>query len=219
MSKDSASDISLVVLAVCATVVTGLVVKDRLWPASTAPQQTTSKVKDWRAYANAGHRTGPAGAPVTIIEFSDFECPYCRQFAAVLDSVRAEFGDRIATVYRHYPLERIHVNARAAAIASECGAEQGHFAQMHDALYAIQDSLGRVPWRAVAERAGVPKLDDFDQCLSDKRSVEVIDRDMAAGVTIGLNATPTVLVNDIRLSRAPTRGELQALVREALRDQ
>lgn len=182
----------------------------------TATPPLTAEVPEWRSFAASGQRIGPADAPVTIVEFSDFQCPFCAVAAETLRDLRERFGDSIAIVYRHFPLTEIHPHATAAAIASECAAEQGRFEAFHDALFASQDSIGRVDWTWFASRAGLAQAEAFENCIAEERTAPVVARDEAAGRTLGVAGTPTLLVNDRRLLGRADGALLDSLVSAAL---
>jgi protein-disulfide isomerase len=152
-AKERLQNTASVVLVVCALTVTGLLVRQQLFPPAAVAAVPVTRVKDWQPLSQVGNVMGPRGARVTIVEFSDFQCPFCGQAAQALQGVRERYPD-VAIVYRHLPLEA-HPHAFAAAVASECAAEQGAFQAFHDHLFAHQDSIGVTPWDSVAHRAGV----------------------------------------------------------------
>lgn len=204
-------NLATVVLMLCALVVTGLVLRRELSPSGAAAEVAEVRtVADWRRYATSGHRMGPAGAPVTIVEFSDFQCPACRVLAGRLRELRARHPDRVAVLYRHFPLPS-HPFAEPAAQASDCAARQGRFEAFHDALYSRQESIGSTPWTSFAQMANIPDLPSFERCMRGGASPGLA-RDRAAGGELGVNATPTLLVNGVVLRGAPTVEALEQLV-------
>ena len=207
------------VLVLCALVITGLLVRRELWPAAPpgASPPAVRPVDDWASYASGGHRTGPADARVAIVEFSDFQCPFCARLAPRLDSLRERTPVPVAVVYRHYPLEN-HPHAMAAARASECAAEQGRFKEMHDALFREQGAIGQKSWIAYALAAGVPDSAAFARCLEGGAGSARIRADVAAGDRLGVTGTPTVLVNRYRMVGAPPLDTLLAYVARASRE-
>src|SRR6201996_8949318 len=101
------------------------------------------------------HVKGPADAPVTLVEYGDFECPYCGETVGVIDAVRDLMGDRLRYVFRHFPLERLHPHARRAAELSEAAAASGKFWEMHRILYDNQERLDDRSLRSYGRRLGL----------------------------------------------------------------
>lgn len=203
------------ILVVCALVTTVVLVRREFFSDSGRGPARPRVVPEWRDYAAAGHRAGPKGAPVTMVEFSDFQCPFCAVLAARLDSLREEHPQEVAVLYRHAPLS-IHEHAVAAAVASECAAEQGRFWEFHDALFQEQDSIGRAPWRAYATAAGVPRLPEFERCLQRAGGHPALQADTLAAAELDVTGTPTLLINQHHMVGAPTMDTLRAYVRRAL---
>lgn len=190
---------ALVTLVACALVVTGLVVRRELFtPSAAAAGPKPVKVADWRSFAGAGQRMGPARAPLTIVEFADYQCPFCRETHRRLEELRKEHPAGVVVIHRHYPLAS-HPHARAAALASECAAEQGVFEEYQRALYSAQDSIGTTGWSDFARRSGVADQARFDQCVREEAFAARVDEDMAAGRKLGIRATPTLLVNEMKV--------------------
>lgn len=203
MKKDVLANAATAVLAICALIVTTLVVRREL--GSSAPPPSTievprgSPVENWREYASQGHSMGPANAPVTVVAFSDFQCPACKMFADSVQVLRQRHPGRVRVVYRHFPLQR-HPFAVAAARASDCAAAQGRFEQFHDALFAAQDSIGVRDWTRFATTAGVRDLDAFRSCVDDTAPSASLARDTAMARRLGVTATPTLLLNGTRVN-------------------
>jgi protein-disulfide isomerase len=204
---------ALVVLVACALVTTGLVVRREFFGPSTI-SATPVHVPMWQSFARDGNRMGPADAPVTIVVFSDFQCPYCAVLMERLRKVRSAHPGEVAVVYRHFPV-RGHVHAADAAKASECAAEQGRFEPFHDALFAARDSIGIVPWERFAASAGVPDLSAFQKCANAAGPVAALERDTVAARKLRVSATPTLLINSLRLVGTPPMDSLEAYVRIA----
>lgn len=205
---------ALVVLTLCAVIVTGLVVRREFFaPPPGQPRATT--VEDWREYARDGHRMGPADAPVTVVVFSDFQCRFCAVLMASLRDLRNAYPDEVAVVYRHFPLSN-HEHAAAAARASECAGAQGRFEPFHDALFASQDSIGAISWDRFASEAGVKDLAAFRACTMNSAPSPALARDSAAGGRLRVSGTPTLLINDQRFQGALPPPILDEHVRRAL---
>jgi protein-disulfide isomerase len=136
---------------------------------------------------------GPANAAVTLVEFSDFECPFCNRFTDTLKKVREAFPERVRVVFRQFPLS-IHPHAQKAAEASLCAADQGRFWEMHDLLFAEQQALAP---QDLEEKAGRLSLDPegFASCLDSGRHHDEVEEDVKAGVAIGVTGTPALFIN------------------------
>ncbi|HEV7588668.1 MAG TPA: thioredoxin domain-containing protein [Longimicrobium sp.] len=206
-----------VVVISCAVVITALVVRRELFPPSAPrPGLAAESVPNWRAFASMGHRTGPANAPVTLVVFSDFQCPACKVLADEVRTLRERYPERFTVLYRHYPLPS-HSQAVAAARASECAARQGRFAAYHDALFASQETLGYTPWQTFARSAGVPDVEAFQRCFSEPGRIEQLVRDVADGGRLGVTGTPTLLINGRRYNGAPPLEVLEKEIEEQAR--
>lgn len=217
MRSGVVGDVAAGILAVCALVVTGLLVKRELFPSVTTAAPAIQTIADWSEYAAAGQRMGPAQAPVTMIEFSDFQCPFCRMLAMRIDSLQHLYPGQIAVVYRHFPMADIHPHAVGAALASECAGQQHRFEQYYRLLFSKQDSIGRVDWIHFAVEAQVPDTVTFAQCVRDSVTVTRVREDMAAGSALGVTGTPGLLINDQFIPGAPQMDRLNSMVRSALR--
>jgi protein-disulfide isomerase len=218
MKQSSAlSNLATGVLVVCAVAITALLVRREFFSAPPPRAAVTElrQLTDWAPLAEEGTRMGPADAPVQIVEFSDFQCPFCAVVQETLATVRARHPERVAVVYRHFPLDAIHPHARTAGAAAECAGEQGRFEPYHDLLFARQDSIGRTPWDRFAEEAGVPDLDAFRRCVDEGRHAERVDRDARVAAELELEATPTLIVNGAIFTGAPSEAELERLVQNA----
>lgn len=212
-----ASDAGTMVLGLGALLVTGMVVQ-REWGRERSPDVEAREVAEWQAVAATGTVLGDSSAPVRIVEFSDFQCPYCAHVQSRLSSLRQRYPGRVAVVYRHFPLPAIHPHAVTAGIAAECAGEQGRFERYHDALFQGQEGLGVRPWNDFAAEAGVTDLERFDRCVAEERYRERLERDTRAGEEIGVDATPAFVVGN-RLIVGTTAAEmLDAWVAEALRE-
>ena len=141
---------------------------------------------------------GALSAPVTVVEFSDFQCPYCRVFAATLDEVSRKYGDNVRLVYRQFPIPSIHPNAIKAAEASLCANDQGKFWQLHDLMFADQRSLSISEIKLKASNIGIDSR-RFDSCLDQGRFAGQVQSDMRAGALLGIAGTPAVFINGIEI--------------------
>ena len=151
--------------------------------------------------AAEGPSKGPADARITIVEFSDFQCPYCQRAAGTVNEVLAKYPKDVRFVYRHLPLDSIHPNARPAAEASACADEQGQFWAYHDKLFQNNRALGK---EALIRYAGEAGLDAarFQACFEERRFKDKVEADLQAARAVGISGTPAFVVNGILLSGA-----------------
>jgi protein-disulfide isomerase len=165
--------------------------------------------------ATAGRpaRGGAESAPVTIIEFSDYECPYCKRAEETVKKVMATYGDKVRLVYRHYPLE-FHANARPAAEASACAAAQGKFWEYHDKLMAASD-LSEAKLKSTAGELGLDQA-KFDECFAKKQFKGDVDKDMADASSVGVTGTPAFFINGRMLSGAQPFEKFKEVIDEEL---
>jgi protein-disulfide isomerase len=142
---------------------------------------------------------GPANAPVTLVEFADFECPYCGGLYPTLKLVEKGYADKVKFVFRQFPLTSMHPHAQKAAEASLCANEQGKFWEMHDAMYSNQDKLD-VP--SLKQRAVVLRMNAaaFNTCLDSGRMAEAVKKDQDDARKSGVSSTPTMFINGRLLS-------------------
>lgn len=157
---------------------------------------------------------GPANAPVTIVEFSDFQCPYCRQVHGTLKQLMTAYEGKIKLVYRDFPLRNIHPQAQKAAEAAQCAAEQQKFWPYHDKLFA-STSLQPDDLKKYAHELDL-NVEQFTSCLDSSKYAAGIDADMQAGQQAGVNATPSFFVNGYPLSGAASYERFKELVDTAL---
>ena len=143
------------------------------------------------------HIRGIATAPVTLVEYGDYECPYCGLAHAVIHAVEEQAGDRLAFVFRHFPLTNIHPHAAPAAEAAEAAGAQGKFWPMHDLLYENQQHLEATDLLAYAGSLGLD-IDQFSRDLAQGAYNAKIADDFMSGVRSGVNGTPTFYINGRR---------------------
>lgn len=139
-------------------------------------------------------------AKVVIVEYSDFECPFCARHHPTMKQAVADFGDDVAWVYRHFPLS-FHPQAVPSALASECAAEQGKFWEYGDKLFENQAALNDTVYAQIAKDLKL-NTKKFDDCYSSKKYLEKVNADMATGRTAGVSGTPATFVNGTLVSGA-----------------
>src|SRR6478672_137977 len=137
---------------------------------------------------------GPDDAPVTLVEYGDYECPYCGMAYPIVKKAQRELGGQLRFVFRNFPLAEAHPHARVAAEAAEAAAAQGKFWEMHDTLYEHQDHLDDASLRRYAEQIGLD-MDRFDDDLREHRFRQRVRDDFMGGVRSGVNGTPTFFID------------------------
>lgn len=145
-------------------------------------------------------RSGSADAPIEIIEFSDFQCPYCTRGSKTIEEVKAKYGDKVTVVFRHFPLD-FHKEAHLAAQASECAKDQGKFWEYHDVLFANQSALKPADLVNHASTVGLD-VEVFNTCLDSGSKKAAVDGDLATGKDVGMTGTPGFYINGEVLSGA-----------------
>ena len=163
----------------------------------------------------SGPARGAANAPITIVEFSYFQCPYCVRTVPEIQQVLATYPDHVRVVYRQLPLRSIHPQAQAAAEASLCANDQGKFWEMHDALFALNGKLQDSSYADLATKLGL-KADDFANCMTEHKHAKTVEADTAAADAVGATGTPYLLVNGRSLNGAASFNDMAMLVEDEL---
>jgi protein-disulfide isomerase len=167
------------------------------------------------AVKSAGHpELGGKDAPVTIVEFSDFQCPFCSRAEPTLKQVRDKYGDKVRLVYLDFPLG-IHDHAIDAASAGRCAGEQGKFWQLHDTMFADQSKLAAADLKADAKKLGLDTA-KFNDCLDKGKYKSAIEADMEQGRTLGVDGTPAFFINGRPLTGAQPFDKFQSTIDEEL---
>jgi len=143
------------------------------------------------------HIQGPADAAVTLVEYGDFECPYCGAAYPIVKEVQDRMGERLRFVFRNFPITTSHAHAEQAAEAAEAAAGQGRFWPMHDLLFENQRRLRDQDLHGYAEQAGLD-LERFDSELAEHAHAARVREDFMSGVRSGVNGTPTFFINGVR---------------------
>ncbi|MGA9525423.1 MAG: thioredoxin domain-containing protein [Myxococcaceae bacterium] len=201
--------------------------KDRLAAAMTRPQQqqrAAAFFEELRKQANVdvklqppkkevaatGPSKGPENAPITIVEFSDFQCPFCSRVIETVDQVMEAYPGKVRLVFRHFPLD-FHQDAPKAAEASMCANEQGKFWEYHDALFKNQQNLKEEGLKQQAQAVGLDAA-KFEQCLTSGKYAEQVKKDMEAGKQVGVTGTPAFFINGRQLSGAVPFEEFKKVI-------
>jgi protein-disulfide isomerase len=160
------------------------------------------------------HVQGPPDAPATLVEYGDYECPYCGAAYPIIKKVQAAMGDRLRFVFRNFPISTSHPHAEEAAEAAEAADSQGRFWQMHDLLYENQRHLRDEDLRAYAEQLGLD-VELFDKELAEHVHAERVHEDFMSGVRSGVNGTPTFFINGVRFDHSYEFDSLLAALERA----
>ena len=220
VSKNSNWDTLLTtMLVVCALVTTGLVLYRQLFVGSMGPVSPVFPravfISDWRSQLAKGVTIGSLNARVKLIEFSDFDCPYCAGLHASLKPIMERYPGEISLSYIYFPIP-IHRFAIYAARVAECANDQGHFSAMHDLLLEKQNLFGIKPWSEFAAEAGVPDIQSFESCIQRNDPMPRIVEGRKIGEQLDIKGTPTLLVNGWKLSHPPSSEELEQMVKRIL---
>jgi protein-disulfide isomerase len=205
------------VMLICAIMLTSIAAYRQFGPRApeTPPRKANRQIASWDAVRSGGHAIGPDRAAVTIVEFSDFQCPFCARFAlSTLPQLRGMFPDDIRLVYRHWPLTN-HPLSYPAALASECAAEQGRFWEYHDAVFRSQSTLDSARLISLAGDAGLSDRKKFRQCVASGRHRRAVDADSTEARAIKSLGTPTFIVNGWLINAPLDSARVDSIVRAA----
>lgn len=169
----------------------------------------------------SNHITGAESSSVKLVEYGDFQCPACKSYHPILQQLKAEYGDRVAFQFRHFPLTQIHPNAFIASRAAEAAGMQGKFFEFHDLLYENQESWSSNQNPSSIFEGYARQLNlDIEKFNSDRNSATVADTinaDVRAAQAIGASSTPTFVLNERKLDQNPTSlDEFKKLLDEEL---
>jgi protein-disulfide isomerase len=174
-------------------------------------------VLDPAVNAERDHILGPADAPVTLVEYGDFECPFCGRSYPAVKQIRRELGDRLRFVFRHFPRPE-HPHARHAAEAAEAAAAQGHFWDMHDMLFEHQRALEGKDLVAYAAAIGLD-VGRFEHDLTTHVYLGRVHGDLQSAAHNGVHGTPTFFINGVKHEGPDTFDDLMDAIHEQLPDE
>ncbi len=200
----SFADAATMTLAVCAVIIAGLAVHRELSsPNPNAPR----RVAEWGELQQGGRRVGNPTTLPRVVEFADFECPYCAESAEVIDSFARVHKD-FALAYYYYPLTAIHRGALKAAESAECAGRQGHFQAAYEQLYHVSQQLPTQDWTVIAVRAGVPDTAAYAKCVAGDETRSVIETHVQLGRRLNFAGTPAFIIDGTLYARGITRLDL-----------
>jgi protein-disulfide isomerase len=181
-----------------------------------APSRSVDKPDALEVGAVIGTNRTFAKPTVTLVEWSDFQCPFCAKMATTLKGLRQRHDEQLRILYRYLPLP-IHKAAYAAALTATCAEEQGRFEAMHDVLFASQSQLGTLPWEQFASLAKVPDSLQFEACMKSRRHANTIEVDLNVADSLRISGTPAVLINGKLFMGAVPEQQLEAEISAALK--
>ena len=158
---------------------------------------------------------GPAKAPVTIVKFEDFHCPFCKRAQATLADLLSRYDKKVRLVHRDFPIDSLHPNARKAHEAARCANEQGKFWEYHDILYARAPKASSEDLKKYATELGL-NLPAFEQCLSNGKYKAAVQKDVEEGIRVGVTGTPAFFINGRLLSGAQPLEAFASMVDDEL---
>ncbi len=150
---------------------------------------------------------GNTEAGVMVLEFSDYQCPYCKRIQSTIQKLVEKYQERVAFGYRHFPLS-FHTEADEAAIAAECAREQGKFMEMHEMLYAYQKGQSIKELKRYARQIMLKNPKKFDECLDTERYREQVDQDIEDGSALGITGTPGFFIGSYNTKTRQVEGEV-----------
>jgi protein-disulfide isomerase len=161
------------------------------------------------------HIQGPSSALVTLVEYGDYQCPFCGDVQPTVKKLQKHFGDELRFVFRNFPQTRVHAYAERAAEAAEAAGAQGKFWEMHDYLYEHQEALNAENLVRAAEAIGLDKV-TFDQAVAERAYASRVQKDLQSGIDSAVGGTPTVFINGVRNDDDDDFETLKAKIDEAI---
>ena len=165
--------------------------------------------------ANGAPFKGPEKAPVTIVKFEDFQCPFCKQVQPTIAEILSRYNGKIRIVHKDLPLDAIHPQARQAAEAARCAGEQGQFWSYHDKLYANSPKANPEDLKSYAKEVGL-ELASFERCLASGKYKAVVQQDLSEGTQLGITGTPAFFINGREISGSQPVQVFAAMIDEEL---
>lgn len=210
--RERPSEIILnVTLALAAVLFAGLLARrEFLTPSARGLQLDERKatfIAGWETLGSRARTIGPLRAPIRLVEFVDYECPFCSQFEQRRSRLFERYPGQVSISFLHFPLPG-HRFARLAASAADCAANLGRFEQMHDALFRNQRSIGLMGWGELARDAGIPDTVAFNACVRSDSGSSGVEADLELARALSVRGTPTLIINGWMLSWPPSEDEL-----------
>ena len=161
------------------------------------------------------HQTGSQDAQWELVEYGDYQCPYCGQANVVIERIQQQWPDAVRVVFRNFPLVEMHPQALYAAMVAEYAGQQGQFWEAHHLLFQHQKSLGPELYVQILQKLGLP-LESFKEAMQNKQYIERIQADIDSGVRSGVQGTPSFFLNGQRLQIQSSYDEIYEILQEKL---
>lgn len=197
------------ILVICVVIVTFLFLRKEF---AGKTEISYTIVDNWKELIPADERENGSISKAYLIEFFDYECPYCSVVDTVLDSIQSKYDAKIKIIRYHFPLN-MHPSAYKAAIAAECARDQGMFASYHKELMTNQFRLSSIDFNDIAILIGIKDLNKFQMCIDNEEPAGVISRNVQLAKRIGVNGTPTLIINDKMISGVIDADEIDKIIK------
>lgn len=202
------------VLVLCALFVVGLIIKRQFFSRHRRPQKRY--IANWQNLSFTGQRSGPAHAPVQIVEFFDYQCPFCRQAQPAVKQIRHEYPQKVAVIHEDDPLP-MHQHAFGAAVAAECARRQHNFMAYHDSLFARQKKLGPERYyERLAVQINISDTSAFRQCLDQQKTAATVQAGKKMAKRLNVSGIPAFLINGTLVTGVLPKRQLEQYVKHAL---
>lgn len=198
------------ILVVCALIVTILFLRKEF--SSNNKEIKFSIVDNWKELVPKNEKNNGKYSKVYIVEFFDYECPYCSVLDATLDTIQLKYGDKIKIIRYHFPLN-IHPLAYKAAIAAECANNQEMFDAYHKELMANQYRLNSINFTDIARLIGIKDIAKFQKCVNEEKTADLISHNVKLAKKFNVNGTPTLIINNKMISGASNTEEIEKIIK------
>lgn len=179
----------------CALLITSLVMIQFFSKKDFNDSIVDREIESWEEISSVAYRKGIPKAPIQIIKFFDYSCPYCKEVDPVVNEIAKKYSGQISIVYNHFPLDEFSSTFKAA-VASECAANQGRFMDYHNLLFINQDNLGTLSFDGLAIEAKVQDISLFKECRESDEAKDIIRKSISIANDLRIGGVPTFLIND-----------------------
>lgn len=202
-----------ITLTICAIIITVFIIRNEFFQPNG--QSEVRYIEDWAQVEFNGWQSGPDNARVRIIEFFDYECPYCKNVQPTVQAIQEKYNRQVSFTYVHNPLNG-HSKATKAAIAAECARKQGYFKPFHDLLFTQQELIGTFSYTEIAKDVGVPELSMFENCLEKEETISIVQSGLKLAKKFKIDAIPSFIINGELISGALQQELFEIMIEKAL---